>query len=147
MTGMLAKAALIGLAGLSLLGSGLAPARAGDVNIGFSIGSDEPQLVQAWGDDDYRYGPPPRWHRYDPPPPPRYEPPRRYWDGRPPRGRDMVIEGFCNPGRAMEKARWQGLRRANIERVTPRRVVVGGWRYGGYDQIVFWNRPGCPFAR
>lgn len=141
MKSMLAKAVLVGLAGLTLTGAGLAPARAGDVSIGFSVGSDEPALVQVWGDDYDRYDPPPppRWQRYDPPPP--------RWDGPPRRDRGMVIEGFCNPGQAMEKARWQGLRRPNIERVTPRRVIVGGWRYGEYDRIAFANRPGCPFAR
>ncbi|MHA7968564.1 hypothetical protein [Rhizobium sp. CAU 1783] len=54
---------------------------------------------------------------------------------------------FCAPGHAVEKARWNGLRRAHVQDVTPRRVVVGGFRHGGFDRMVFANVRGCPVIR
>ncbi|MCL6707086.1 hypothetical protein M8R20_08745 [Pseudomonas sp. R2.Fl] len=50
----------------------------------------------------------------------------------------------CRPMMAVEKARWTGLRRAHVQRVTPNRVVVAGVRHHGFDRVVFANRRGCP---
>ncbi|MBN8951405.1 MULTISPECIES: hypothetical protein [unclassified Rhizobium] len=58
-----------------------------------------------------------------------------------PRGR------ACSPGFAVQKARDMGLRRARIDNITPRRVVVEGFGRRGPDRIVFANAPGCPLIR
>lgn len=58
-----------------------------------------------------------------------------------PRGR------MCSPRLAVEKARDMGLRRARIDNVTPRRVVVEGFGRRGPDRVVFANAPGCPLIR
>ncbi|MBP1852671.1 hypothetical protein [Rhizobium halophytocola] len=51
----------------------------------------------------------------------------------------------CAPFRAVEKARWSGMRHARLEHVSPRRVVVSGYRHHrGYDRMTFANRRGCP---
>lgn len=55
--------------------------------------------------------------------------------------------GGCFPGEAVEKARWNGLHRARVHDVTPRRVVVGGVRHGDFDRMVFANVRGCPIIR
>jgi hypothetical protein len=55
--------------------------------------------------------------------------------------------GQCHPGQAVEKARWNGLRRAFVADVSPRRVVVAGVRHGSRDRIVFANVRGCPVIR
>ncbi|MFN3320587.1 MAG: hypothetical protein ACK43M_17700 [Allorhizobium sp.] len=66
------------------------------------------------------------------------------WDGP---GRDRPHRGECRPHHAVEKARWNGLRRAFVADVTPRRVVVAGVRHGGRDRMVFANVRGCPVIR
>jgi len=48
---------------------------------------------------------------------------------------------------AVQKARWNGLRAARVTNVTPRRVVVSGRNYRGWDQIAFANVRGCPLIR
>lgn len=53
----------------------------------------------------------------------------------------------CSPRRAVEEARWSGLRRARVHNVTPRRVVVAGFRHGEFDRMVFANVRGCPVIR
>ncbi|MDR6900219.1 hypothetical protein [Rhizobium miluonense] len=58
-----------------------------------------------------------------------------------PRGR------MCSPRLAVEKARDIGLRRARIDNITPRRVVVEGFGRRGPDRVVFANAPGCPLIR
>jgi hypothetical protein len=55
--------------------------------------------------------------------------------------------GQCHPAQAVEKARWNGLRRAFVADVSPRRVVVAGVRHGDRDRIVFANVRGCPVIR
>ena len=57
------------------------------------------------------------------------------WGGR---------RGRCAPGLAVAKARDFGLRRARIADVTPRRVVVEGFRYQHYGRMVFANDRHCP---
>ena len=54
---------------------------------------------------------------------------------------------ICSPITAVQKARAMGLRRANIENVTPRRVVVEGFGRRGPDRVVFANVSGCPLIR
>jgi hypothetical protein len=51
---------------------------------------------------------------------------------------------ICSPVLAVQKARGMGLRRAHIENITPRRVVVEGFGRHGPNRIVFANIPGCP---
>ena len=53
----------------------------------------------------------------------------------------------CSPSLAVQKARDMGLRRARIDNVTPRRVIVEGFGRRGPDRIVFANVPGCPLIR
>ncbi|WP_454286473.1 hypothetical protein [Rhizobium arsenicireducens] len=53
----------------------------------------------------------------------------------------------CSPRRAVEEARWSGLRQARVDNVTPRRVVVAGFRHGKFDRMVFANARGCPVIR
>lgn len=57
---------------------------------------------------------------------------------------DMGRRGRCSPELAMAKARDFGLRRARIVDMSPRRVVVEGFRHGDYRRIVFANDRGCP---
>ncbi|MBB4063458.1 hypothetical protein [Gellertiella hungarica] len=52
----------------------------------------------------------------------------------------------CRPDRALEIARYEGLRRAHISRVTPRVVVVKGRGPYGWERIVFANVRGCPIV-
>lgn len=53
----------------------------------------------------------------------------------------------CRPMMAVEKARWTGLRRAHVERVSRNKVVVAGMRHHRFDRVVFANRHGCPLIR
>ncbi|MGF0538658.1 hypothetical protein ACQQ2Q_11735 [Agrobacterium sp. ES01] len=53
----------------------------------------------------------------------------------------------CAPRHAVKKARWNGLHRAHIQRVSPRHVVVSGYRHHRHDRMVFANVPGCPLIR
>ncbi|MGO7726985.1 hypothetical protein ACC704_02695 [Rhizobium johnstonii] len=62
----------------------------------------------------------------------RYE---RY-DRRGPRG--------CDPDDALDIARSEGLRRAQIVRMSPRSIVVHGMTRRGPERMVFANRRGCP---
>ena len=52
--------------------------------------------------------------------------------------------GRCDLGFAVAKARDFGLRRARVTDVTPRKVVVDGFRRDGYGRIVFANDRHCP---
>ncbi|MBB3291258.1 MULTISPECIES: hypothetical protein [Rhizobium] len=54
---------------------------------------------------------------------------------------------ICSPGLAVQKARDMGLRRARIDNITPRRVVVEGFGRRGPDRVVFANVRGCPLIR
>ncbi|SMC60463.1 hypothetical protein [Rhizobium sp. RU36D] len=86
----------------------------------------------------------PGWDRRGP----GWDGPRRGWDdrGRGP-GWDGPRHGACAPGHAVEKARWNGLRRAHVRDISPRRVVIGGLRHGYPDRMVFANVRGCPLLR
>ncbi|MFT4002819.1 MAG: hypothetical protein QM684_21505 [Rhizobium sp.] len=53
----------------------------------------------------------------------------------------------CSPGLAVQKARGMGLRRARVDNITPRRVVVEGFGRRGPDRVFFANVPGCPLIR
>lgn len=61
------------------------------------------------------------------------------WDGG--RGRDR---SFCNPRQAVQKARHMGVRRAEIVRGGPRRVVVEGFRHHRPVRVAFANERNCP---
>ncbi|NML73062.1 hypothetical protein HHL25_02870 [Rhizobium sp. S-51] len=80
-------------------------------------------------------------------PGPGYDRDYRHGDREWGHGRRHHRPEFCAPGHAVEKARWNGLRRAHVQDVTPRRVVVGGFRHGGFDRMVFANVRGCPVIR
>ncbi|API51731.1 hypothetical protein GYN07_10190 [Rhizobium leguminosarum bv. viciae 248] len=58
------------------------------------------------------------------------------YDRRGPRG--------CDPDDALDIARSEGLRRAQIVRMSPRSIVVQGMTRRGPERIVFANRRGCP---
>ena len=71
---------------------------------------------------------------------------RNRWDRRHDRrhGGDWGRRDRCSPNFAVEKARDLGMRRARVVDVTPRKVVVEGFRHGGYSRIVFANDRRCP---
>lgn len=50
----------------------------------------------------------------------------------------------CNPSEARAAAAEEGLRRAEVVRVTDRSVTVRGFTLRGPEQIRFANRRGCP---
>ncbi|MBB4480113.1 hypothetical protein [Rhizobium etli] len=50
----------------------------------------------------------------------------------------------CDPDDALDIARSEGLRRAQIVRVSPRSIVVQGMTRRGPERMVFANRRGCP---
>jgi len=58
------------------------------------------------------------------------------YDRRRPRG--------CNPEDALDIARGEGLRRAQVVRISPRSVVVQGYTRRGPERMTFANRRGCP---
>ncbi|WP_027684683.1 hypothetical protein [Rhizobium leguminosarum] len=58
------------------------------------------------------------------------------YDRRRPRG--------CNPDDALDIARSEGLRRAQIVRMSPRSIVVQGMTRRGPERMTFANRRGCP---
>ncbi|NKK78552.1 hypothetical protein [Rhizobium leguminosarum] len=58
------------------------------------------------------------------------------YDRRGPRG--------CDPDDALDIARSEGLRRAQIVRMSPRSIVVQGMTRRGPERLVFANRRGCP---
>lgn len=68
------------------------------------------------------------------------------WDDRRPDRRpgEWGRRGRCSPELAIAKARDFGLRRARIVDMSPRRVVVEGFRHGDHRRIVFANDRGCP---
>jgi hypothetical protein len=54
----------------------------------------------------------------------------------------------CSPVRAVEKARWAGLRNVRVTNMTPRRVVVSGRGHRGqWERMFFANVRGCPQIR
>ena len=70
---------------------------------------------------------------------------RDRWDRRHDRRHgDWGRRGRCSPNLAVAKARDFGMRRARIADVSPRRVVVEGFRRGGYSRIIFANDRHCP---
>ncbi|OOO41653.1 hypothetical protein BS630_33840 [Rhizobium laguerreae] len=58
------------------------------------------------------------------------------YDRRGPRG--------CDPYDALDIARSEGLRRAQIVRMSPRRIVVQGMTRRGPERMTFANQRGCP---
>jgi hypothetical protein len=115
--------ARIGLATMIAAGSlaGLAPvAHADDFGVEFRFGDDGPRHHRDWESREWR-------HR------------DRDRDWRRPRG--------CFPGQAVDIARSEGLRRARIDSITPRRVVVVGRSAYGRERMVFANVRGCPVIR
>ncbi len=118
MTGMLAKFGLVALVTFASTVGTVSTAAAGqDFGWGIYVGGGEP----GYNHHD-RYGPRPGWG---------YQPRRHRPEG-------------CSPRRAVEEARWSGLRRARVQDVTPRRIVVAGFRHGEFDRMVFANVRGCP---
>ena len=123
MTSFLKKSLLAAMLGLGALTAAAPVANASDIQlsietVGYRNGFYEVH-DQSWGRD--------RWDR-------RQE--RRYGDwGR---------RGRCDLGFAVAKARDHGLRRARVADVTPRKVVVDGFRRDGYSRIVFANDRHCP---
>jgi hypothetical protein len=65
-----------------------------------------------------------------------YDRDRDRYDRRGPRG--------CDPDDALDIARSEGLRRAQIVRMSPRSIVVQGMTRRGPERMVFANRRGCP---
>lgn len=122
MTGMLRKLAIAALVSITAT-TGMVSTASAD-SFGWGIYIDGPRDGRGWDrprhDDRHRPG----WDRPG-------------WDRR----------GQCHPHQAVEKARWNGLRRAFVADVSPRRVVVAGVRHGYRDRVVFANVRGCPLIR
>jgi hypothetical protein len=124
-----AKLALAGMIGLTGFGATLAPAAADTLTLGIHSGGVVD--VQYRDRDRDRYGDERDWDR---------DRDRRY---RPGWGHER--RGRCDPRLAADKARANGLRRARVVDVSPRRVVVEGRRWGEYRRVVFANARGCPY--
>lgn len=60
------------------------------------------------------------------------------------RDRERIRDRGCSPREARAAAAEEGLRRAEIVRVTERSVTVRGFTRRGPEQIRFANRRGCP---
>lgn len=120
-----AKLALAGMIGLTGFGATLAPAAADTITLGIHSGG----VVDVQYRDRDRYGDERDWDRD-----------RRH---RPGWGHER--RGRCDPWLAQDKARANGLRRARVVDVSPRRVVVEGRRWGEYRRAVFANVRGCPY--
>ncbi|MEM6464265.1 MAG: hypothetical protein AAF724_20360 [Pseudomonadota bacterium] len=67
-----------------------------------------------------------------------------YWGAGPYWGKPR---GFCKSGRAVNKARHFGVRKARVVGRNPNRVVVRGWRKGYKTRVVFANTRNCPIIR
>jgi hypothetical protein len=50
----------------------------------------------------------------------------------------------CDPDEALDIARSEGFRRAQIVRMSPRSIVVQGYTRRGPERMTFANRRGCP---
>lgn len=50
----------------------------------------------------------------------------------------------CHPEEALDIARSEGFRRAQVVRVSSRSIVVEGFTRRGPDRMTFANRRGCP---
>lgn len=132
MTGILRKFGLAALVSMMAFGGVASTASADSIGWGVTIGGPGYGIeIRDGYRDGYRGG---GWHddRRDD---------RRHGWGRPDR------RGECRPHHAMEKARWNGMRRAFVADVTPRRVVIAGIRHGDRDRMVFANVRGCPVIR
>lgn len=133
MTSFLKKTVLAALLGLGALTAVSPAASAGDINlsieqVGYRNGFFE---VHDYGRDRDRWD--------------RRSDRRDRWDRRHERRHgDWGRRGRCSPDFAVAKARDLGLRRARLADVTPRKVVVEGFRYGGYSRVVFANDRHCP---
>ncbi|QLF70901.1 hypothetical protein FE840_015865 [Peteryoungia desertarenae] len=133
MTGILRKAGIAALVSLMAV-TGVAPTASADsFGWGVYIGGGGPHI-------EFRDGPR-HWDRHGDRHRDRHD--DRRWD----RHDDRRARGECRPHDAIEKARWTGLRRARIHDVTPRRVVISGFRHGDFDRMVFANVRGCPVIR
>ncbi|URK87371.1 hypothetical protein LP421_28295 [Rhizobium sp. RCAM05350] len=122
-----AKLALAGMIGLTGLGATVALASADTLTFGIHSGGVVD--VQYRDRDRDRYGDERDWDR----------------DRRHRPGWGHQRRGRCDPWLAADKARANGLRRARVVDVSPRRVVVEGRRWGEYRRVVFANARGCPF--
>lgn len=60
------------------------------------------------------------------------------------RDRERMRDRGCSPREARVAAAEEGLRRAEVVRVTQRSVTVRGFTRRGPEQIRFANRRGCP---
>ena len=135
MTTLLKKTLLAAVLGLGALTASVPAASAAGLSVtiepaGYRNGFLQVQDYDGgWDREDYRRDRGERWDR----------------DRRPDRRHgDMGRRGRCSPELAMAKARDFGLRRARIVDMSPRRVVVEGFRHGDYRRIVFANDRGCP---
>lgn len=128
MTSFLKKSLLAVVLGLGALTASVPAASAAGLDLAVeTVGYRSGFLEVRDHDRDRRDG---RWDR-------RHDRRDRHhggWGGR----------GRCSPGLAVQKAREFGLRRARIADVSPRKVVVEGFRRGGYSRIVFANDRHCP---
>lgn len=147
--------ALAALVGVSAAVTSSVPVFAQSVSVASNLVIDI-QYRDDGFDDDWGRGPPPPFFEggrpvrpdYDrppPPPPPYFEggrPIRPGYGAPPPR---FAGRGRCEGWLAEDKARDFGLRRAQVVDVTPRRVVVEGFRRGGrLVTMSFANVRGCP---
>jgi hypothetical protein len=110
------------------------PSVASAQEIQFNLGHHRPPPPDYQDDDDDNGPPPPPPYGYHRPPPPDFDRPLPGFYGR--RG--------CDPRQAVDIASRNGLRRAHVVDVSPRRITVEGFTRRGPDEMVFGNVRGCP---
>ena len=123
MTSFLKKSLLAVVLGLGALTAAMPAASAANIELSIEPAGYRNGFYEVH-DQDWRRD---RWDR-------RHD--RRYGE--------RARRGRCDLGFAVAKARDHGLRRARIADVTPRKVVVDGFRRDGYSRIVFANDRHCP---
>ncbi|ANH04764.1 MULTISPECIES: hypothetical protein [Shinella] len=123
MTRFLKKSLLAAVLGLGALTATMPAASAANIELSIEQAGYRNGFFEIRDHDGRRD----RWDR-------RHDRRQGNWGGR----------GRCDPRLAMVKAHDFGLRRARIADVTPRKVVVEGFRYQGYGRIVFANDRHCP---
>ncbi len=50
----------------------------------------------------------------------------------------------CSTGKALQKAKWMGLKKPYVAANGKNKIVVAGKKYGHYKFVTFAKAPGCP---
>jgi hypothetical protein len=101
---------------ISMTALAAAPANAASAQLELKVGGGSPHQFHR------RHG---RWDHRD------------HRDNRDLRRGRPDFRNICQPREALWKASRLGMRRADIQRVLPRNIIVTGWRHGHHARIVF----------